>query len=98
MLPRRGHAGSRDRSGVRQAQKYLGELERAKLIRRCTRFLDRAQTSNAIEFLWHPLFQDGVNDSSGEGVTDRSLPPVNDSSSKESQIKESHFKETTMDS
>jgi hypothetical protein len=58
--------------GERQAQKYVAELETAKLIRRRTQFTGRAQTSNAIDFLWHPLFQDGVNDRSGEGVNDHS--------------------------
>ena len=53
--------------GERQAQRYLGELERTKLIRRRSRFLEQAQTSNLIEFLWHPLFQDGVTDVSGRG-------------------------------
>jgi Helix-turn-helix domain len=38
--------------GERQAQKYLAELETAKLIRRRTQFTGRVQTSNAIEFLW----------------------------------------------
>src|ERR1700733_6994752 len=69
--------------GARQAQKYLAELEKAKLIRRRTRFSDRAQASNAFEFLWHPLFQDRVNDLAGEGV--------NDPSPKESQIEESQL-------
>jgi hypothetical protein len=54
--------------GDRQAQKYLAELEKTKLIRRRTRFSGRAQTSNTIEFLWHPLFQEGVNDHSPGGV------------------------------
>jgi hypothetical protein len=80
--------------GERQAQKYLAELENAKLIRRGTRFSGRAQTSNSIEFLWHPLFQDRVNDRSGEGVNDHSPGGVNDSSPKESQIEESHLEET----
>jgi hypothetical protein len=71
--------------GERQAQKYVGELERAKLIRRVSRFARRAQTSNAFEFLWHELFTRGVNDDSPRGV--------NDSSPKESQIEESHFEE-----
>jgi Helix-turn-helix domain len=69
--------------GARQAQKYLAELEKAKLIRRRTRFSDRAQASSAFEFLWHPLFQDRVNDLAGEGV--------NDPSPKESQIEESQL-------
>lgn len=59
--------------GERQAQKYIAELERARLIRRVRRFSDRAQTSNAFEFLWHSVFE-GVNDRSGEGVNDNSLP------------------------
>ena len=45
--------------GERQAQRYLSELEREKLIRRRSRFSDQGQTSNDIEFLWHPLFQHG---------------------------------------
>src|SRR5260370_9850139 len=80
--------------GSRQAQKYLAELEKVKLIRRRTRFSGRAQTSNVIEFLWHPLFQEGVNDRSGEGVNDDSPGGVNDSSPKESQFEESHSEET----
>ena len=53
--------------GERQAQKYLAELEKAKLIRRRTRFSGRAQASNSFEFLWHPLFQDWVKRSCGGG-------------------------------
>ena len=77
--------------GERQAQKYLAELEKAKLIRRRTRFSDRAQASNSFEFLWHPLFQQRVNDPSGEGVNDPSPGGVNDSSPKESQFEESQL-------
>jgi DNA-binding transcriptional MocR family regulator len=80
--------------GARQAQKYLAELERVKLIRRRTRFSGRAQTSNFIEFLWHPIFQDGVNDSSGEGVNDHSPGGVNNSSPKESHSEEGQSEET----
>ncbi len=80
--------------GGRQAQKYLAELEKVKLIRRRPRFSGRAQTSNVIEFLWHPLFQEGVNDRSGEGVNDDSPGGVNDRSPKESQFEESHSEET----
>ena len=70
--------------GERQAQKYLAELEQAKLIRRVSRFTRRAQTSNAFEFLWHELLERGVNDRSGEGVNDNSPGGVNDRSPKES--------------
>ncbi len=80
--------------GERQAQKYLAELEKAHLIRRVERFANRAQTSNAFEFIWHELFQRGVNDRSGEGVNDDSPRGVNDRSPKESQIKESHLEES----
>ena len=45
--------------GERQAQKYLGSLERAKLIRRVSRFSGVSQTSNAFEFLWHTVFEEG---------------------------------------
>jgi Helix-turn-helix domain len=79
--------------GERQAQKYLAELEKACLIRRVERFANRAQTSNGFEFLWHEMFQKGVNDRSGEGVNDDSPGGVNDRSPKESQIEESHLEE-----
>jgi hypothetical protein len=59
--------------------------------------LEKAQTSNSIEFLWHPVFEEGVNDSSGEGVNDHSPGGVNDSSPKESQIEESHLLRETAD-
>ena len=68
--------------GERQAQKYLANLERAKLIRRIRRFSGGGQTSNAFEFLWHPVFEEGVNDDSRRGVNERSP--------KESQTEESH--------
>ncbi len=45
--------------GLRQAQKYLGELERVKLIRRISRFSENGQTSNQYQFLWHPIFDQG---------------------------------------
>src|SRR5215468_3890854 len=48
--------------GLRMAQRYLAELERVNLIRRISRFVKGGQTSNAYEFLWHPLFEQGVND------------------------------------
>ena len=89
--------GSEIGVGERQAQKYIVELEKAKLIRRVRRFVGRAQTSNEFEFLWHELFETGANDRSGEGVNDNSLPPVNDSSPKESQIEESHIEEVKTD-
>ena len=77
----------------RQAQRYLTELERKKLIRRVTRFAGPAQTSNAFEFLWHELFERGVTDPSGEGVTDVTPRGVTDLSPKESQIEESQYEE-----
>jgi hypothetical protein len=81
--------------GLRQARKYLGELERVKLIRRVSRFSRNGQTSNQYEFLWHPIFDQGVNDNAPEGVNYRSLPPVNDSSYKESQDEESHSEDNS---
>jgi Helix-turn-helix domain len=83
--------------GERQGQKYLTELERARLIRRVCRFNHRGQTSNEFEFLWHEMFTQGVNDRSGEGVNDPSLRGVNDRSPKESQIEESHDEENKHD-
>lgn len=81
--------------GLRQAQKYLGELERVKLIRRISRFSEHGQTSNQYQFLWLPIFDQGVNDNAPEGVNDRSLPPVNDCSYKESHSEESHFEDNS---
>jgi len=48
------------------------------LIRRVERYVNRAQTSNEFEFLWHEMFQQGVNDRSP----------------KESQTEESHLEES----
>jgi hypothetical protein len=79
--------------GARQGQKYLAELEQAGLIRRVSRFTQRAQTSNTFEFLWHELFVRGANDCSGEGVNDNSPRGVNDRSPKESHLEESHSEE-----
>jgi hypothetical protein len=80
--------------GPRQAQKYITELERNELIRRISRFNGHGQTSNAYEFLWHELFEDGENDRSGGGETDCSGEGENDRSPKESQSEESHFEES----
>jgi hypothetical protein len=74
--------------GERQAQKYLANLERAKLIRRVSRFSGGGQTSNTFEFLWHSIFEEGVNDDSPRGVNEGS--PKESHSSKESHSKESH--------
>jgi hypothetical protein len=79
--------------GGRQAQKYVVELEKAKLIRRVSRFTARAQTSNAFEFLWHELFETALNYRSPEGANDDSPRGANDRSYKESQIEESQFEE-----
>jgi len=81
--------------GERQAQKYIAELERHGLVRRALRYVNRAQTSNGFEFLWHELFEGGVNDRSGGRVNDRSGEGANCSSPKESQLEESQFEETT---
>ena len=56
--------------GERQVQKYVAELEQNELIRRVSRFKGRGQTSNAFEFLWHALFERGVNNRSPGGVND----------------------------
>ena len=63
---------------VRQTQYYLAELERNKLIRRITRLSKSGQRSNAFEFLWHPLFEQGVKKTAPEGVQD-SAPKENHS-------------------
>jgi CTP-dependent riboflavin kinase len=44
---------------ARQAQRYLSELEKRKLIRRFGRIFERGQASNEYEFLWHALFTGG---------------------------------------
>lgn len=80
--------------GLRQAQRYLTESERARLIRRVSRFDHQAQTSNAFAFLWHELFDRAVTDLSWEGVTDDSPRGVTDWSPKESQTEESHSEES----
>ena len=55
---------------TRQTHNYLAELERHKLIRRVCRFAGRAQTSNAFQFLWHVLLEEGVKKAAPEGVQD----------------------------
>jgi hypothetical protein len=55
---------------IRQTQNYLSELERNKLIRRVRRFAGRAQQSNAFQFLWHTLLEEGVKKPAPEGVQD----------------------------
>lgn len=81
--------------GERQAQKYVAELERHQLVRRVSRYLGLAQTSNGFEFLWHGLFEEGMSDQ--EGVNDRSGERVNDRSPKESHFEESQIEETNID-
>lgn len=83
--------------GERQAQKLVCELEKNELVRRIFRFNDRGQTSNGFEFLWHEIFEDRANDSSGEGVNYRAGEGANDSSPKESHFEESHSEETNID-
>jgi hypothetical protein len=80
--------------GPRQAQKYVAELERQGLLRRVSRYTDRGQTSNAYEFLWHELFEEGETDRSGEGENQRSGEGEYNRSPKESQTEESHSKES----
>ena len=79
---------------TRQTQNYLAELERHKLIRRVCRFAGRAQTSNAFQFLWHVLLEEGVKKAAPEGVQDSAPEGVQDLAPKESQIEESHREET----
>jgi hypothetical protein len=79
--------------GERQAQKLVAELEGKGLIRRISRFVKGAQTSNAFEFLWHEVLE-GANDSSGGRVNDSSGEGVNPGSPKESQDEESQDEES----
>jgi len=82
---------------VRQTQKYLSELEAIELIRRIPRIMESGQTSNTYVFLWHGLFDEGVNDTAPGGVTDPAPEGVNDRSPKESQFEESQPEETNSD-
>ena len=83
--------------GPRQAQKYIAELERCRLVRRVSRFTGRGQTSNAYEFLWHEIFEEGENDRSGGGEANRSGGGENNRSLEESHFEESQIKETKTD-
>jgi hypothetical protein len=74
---------------VRQTQYYLAELERNKLTRRITRLSKSGQSSNAFEFLWHPLFEAGVKETAPEGVQDVAPEGVQDSAPEESHSEES---------
>jgi len=77
--------------GERQAQRYLAELEEASLIRRIQRYSsDSGQRSNAIRFLWHPLFEGACESPGGDGsdTGGRSdLSPIRESY-EDSQVKE----------
>jgi hypothetical protein len=75
---------------VRQTQYYLAELEREKLIRRVTRLSDGGQTSNAYQFLWHPLLGTPVKEIAPGGVQNVAPEGVQDLAPKESQTEESH--------
>lgn len=91
--------------GERQAQKYVAELEREKLIRRVKRFSGRGQTSNEFEFLWHAIFEpdaqgrsgERANDCSRDGVNDDSGEGANDCSPKESPVEEGQIEEKNTD-
>jgi hypothetical protein len=83
--------------GERQAQKYVAELERHGLLRRVSRYVGGAQTSNGFEFLWHELFEEGVNDRSGGRANDQSGEGVIDRSPKENQSEESHIEESHIE-
>ena len=81
----------------RQTQNYLAELEAQKLIRRVRRFAGRAQTSNAYQFLWHRLLEEGVKKTAPEGVKNLAPEGVKNPAPKESQIEDSQSKETNYD-
>jgi DNA-binding transcriptional ArsR family regulator len=81
----------------RQVQNHLNRLEEAKLIRRIPRRSGRRQTSNAYVFLWHPLFEEGVNKAAHGGVQEPTPGPMQDHAHKESQREESHLEEKVRD-
>jgi Helix-turn-helix domain len=92
--------------GERQAQKYIAELQQFGLIRRSARFQWKQQTSNNIQFLWHPVFQEsnstepltgGENDNSSPRENDPTGGRVNDRSPKEGHEEESHCEEKKND-
>ena len=78
---------------VRQTQYYLAELEREKLIRRVTRLSEGGQTSNAYQFLWHPLLGTPVKEIAPGGVQNVAPEGVQDLAPKESQTEESQLEE-----
>jgi hypothetical protein len=82
---------------VRQTQYYLSELEREQLVRRVIRISESGQTSNAYEFLWHPLLEAGVKRTAPEGVKKIAPEGVQDLSPKESQIQERYLEKTNSD-
>lgn len=84
-------------AGIRQARRYLAELEQLELIRRVRRFAQRAQTSNGFEFLWHGMFANFGTDPTGEGLSNTSARGMSDVTAKESQDEESHVEERNTD-
>jgi hypothetical protein len=82
---------------VRQTQNYLSELEGQKLIRRVRRFTGQAQMSNAYQFLWHRLLEEGVKKTAPEGVKNPAPGGVKNPAPKESQIEDSQPEETNYD-
>jgi hypothetical protein len=80
----------------RQTQRYLRELETARLIRRLPRVSESGQTSNAFVFLWHSIFADvATPNMTPPGVTDLSPEGVTQVSPKESQFEENQTEEKT---
>jgi hypothetical protein len=94
MPPQRQDSWHRGRPWRAANAEVSPRAGKEKLIRRVSRFAGRAQTSNTFEFLWHEIFQRGVNERSGAGVNDDSPRGVHDRSHKESQIKESQLEES----
>jgi hypothetical protein len=102
--PRVDTLGEEVGMGERQAQKHLRALEAARLLRIQKRY-DRygGQTSNGYVFLWHSIFDEWerkqevkevMNSNSPSPAKDSSPSPVNWSSPKESQYKESQIEES----
>jgi hypothetical protein len=82
---------------VRQAQRYLNELEDEGFMRRLPTISARGQETNEYVFLWHPIFVGAVTRRAPAGVTVMTPEGVTFASPKESHFEESHSEEKNID-
>jgi hypothetical protein len=83
--------------GVRQAQRYLSELDKNEFVQRIPSMSARGQESNEYVFLWHRIFVGAVTRRSPRGVTDPSPEGVTHTSPKDNQSEENHDEENNID-